>query len=82
MYAVLLSCPPLAKCSTSKAKAPSSAARLPPCLSSRSCSSIAMLPRVPVNVPETIVHGERPLPMSKVSLCLDGRAELRQEAFQ
>lgn len=82
MYAVLFNMPAWAKCSTSRASAPSNAAKLPVCLSSRSCSSIVMLPALSVNLPESIVHGETLLHIAKTPICLDAPISSTPRDFQ
>lgn len=57
-------------CKTSSAKAVSSAAKFPVCLSRRFCASIPTASQA-VNVPEIIVHGATPLPISKTPICLE-----------
>lgn len=81
MKAALLSEPAIAVCSTSNANAVSSAAKLPACLSSRSCDPIVVFP-LAVNVPDFIVHATTRLPMCKAALCLEGRFLTSMGGFQ
>lgn len=82
MNAALFKAPARATCSTNNAKAPSSAATLPAWRSNLSASVISIVPVSPVNLPESIVHGEMPLPMRKTALCLDGGFLTSARAFQ
>ncbi len=66
---------------TNSANAVSSAAKLPACLSSRSCDPIVVFP-LAVNVPDFIVHATTRLPMCKAALCLEGRFLTSMGGFQ